>query len=371
MEESPLKKIFSVTEYIELLNAFLEREEVKVLGEISESKRYPSGHVYFSIKDKSGEGVVSCIMWGRNYDLCGVKLDVGMEVILTGHPNIYPKTGRFSFIASTAELVGEGALKKAYDDLKNKLEKEGMFAAERKRPIPNLALKIGVITSREGAVIHDFENNLGKFGFKILFVNSRVEGQAAAKDLQDAIRTMRNQDIQVLVIIRGGGSLESLQAFNNEKLVREIVDFPVPVIAGIGHDQDVPLLALAADHMTSTPTAAAHLLNKSWEEYYAKIHQFVYILGHIGDRIRRIHDDIDTAWSSIVDHTEQMIKMLKERIDSYDRSVRLNDPSRQLRLGYSIARQNGKIIRSVRKIGVGDILDTELSDGTIRSKVEK
>jgi exodeoxyribonuclease VII large subunit len=294
-----------------------------------------------------------------------------MEVILTGHPNIYPKTGRLSFVAGTAELVGEGALKKAYDDLKKKLEEEGLFAVERKRPIPNLALKIGVITSREGAVIHDFENNLGKFGFKILFVNSHVEGQAATKDLLAAIRTMRSQDIEVLVIIRGGGSLESLQAFNNEKLVREIVDFPVPVIAGIGHDQDVPLMALAADHMTSTPTAAANLLNKSWEEYRAKISQFVYILGNIEDRINRIHNDIDTAWSSIVDHTEQAIKTFKERISLYERSVRLNDPSRQLRLGYSIVRQGGKIVRSVHGIGAGDILDTELSDGTIRSKVEK
>ncbi len=371
MEGSQLKKIFTVAEYIELLNIFLEQQEVKVQGEVSELKRATSGHVYFSIKDKSGDSVLNCIIWNRNYELCGVKLEIGMEIVLSGHPKIYPQRGTLSFIADTVELVGEGALKKAYDELKNKLEKEGAFSPERKRPVPKFVQRIGVITSKEGAVIHDFENNLGKFGFKIMLVDSRVEGQAAIRDLQAAIRTMRKQDIEVLVIIRGGGSLESLQAFNNEKLVVEVLDFPVPVIAGIGHDQDVPLLALAADHMTSTPTAAAHLINQSWEEAYAKVHQLAYILSHIGERIVRIREDIDTAWSSMADHTEQMMRTLKERIDSYERSVRLNDPIRQLKLGYSIVRHGGRIVRSVREVGAGDLLDSQLSDGVVRSKVEK
>jgi exodeoxyribonuclease VII large subunit len=371
MGEDSLKKVFTVGEYIELLNVFLQREEVKVVGEVSELKRAVSGHVYFSIKDKESESVLNCIIWNRNYELCGVKLEVGMEVILMGHPQIYPQRGTLSFIAATVELVGEGALKKAYDELKKKLEQEGVFAIERKRPVPKFIQRIGVITSREGAVIHDFENNLGKFGYKIIFVDARVEGQAAVKDLQAAIRTMKKQDIQVLVIIRGGGSLESLQAFNNEKLVREIIDFPVPVLAGIGHDQDVPLLALAADQMASTPTAVAHLINQSWEEFYARIQQFTYILNNVGERIRRIREDISTAWASIIDHTEQMIETLKERMDSYERSIRLNDPGRQLRLGYSIVRHSGKIVRSVKSVASGDILDTELSDGKIKSKVEK
>ncbi len=104
-------------------------------------------------------------MWARNYQLCGIALEVGMEVILNGHPNVYPNNGRLSFVADTVELVGEGALKKAYDDLRRKLEAEGVFAAARKRVLPDYIQRIGVITSMKGAVIHDFENNLGKFGF--------------------------------------------------------------------------------------------------------------------------------------------------------------------------------------------------------------
>ncbi|MCL4405054.1 exodeoxyribonuclease VII large subunit [Patescibacteria group bacterium] len=371
MESGSAEKIFRVGEYIELLNVFLEREEVKITGEVSELKRAASGHVYFSIKDGDGESVLNAIIWSRNYDLCGVKLEIGMEVVLAGHPHIYPQRGTLSFIADTVELVGEGALKRAYDELKNRLEKEGVFDVARKRPIPKFAQRIGVITSREGAVIHDFENNLGKFGFKILFVDSRVEGQAAVKDLLAAIKTMRNQDIEVLVMIRGGGSLESLQAFNNENLVREITNFPVPVIAGIGHDKDVPLLALAADQMVSTPTAAANLLNQSWEEAYTMIHQLTYILSSIGEKIESIRNEMDAAWNSAVERTSQTIKILKERLDLYARSAKLNDPTRQLQLGYSITRHDGKIVHSERGIGIGDVLDTELSDGTIISKVTK
>jgi len=363
-------QVFTVAEYIDALNAFFKEQEARVAGEISELKRYPSGHVYFSIKDKSGEGILNCIIWGRNYDLCGVVLEPGMEVILYGRPNIYPQTGRFSFIAETVELMGEGALKKAYDALKKKLEDEGLFDIAKKRPIPEFVQKIGVITSREGAVIHDFLNNLGKFSFRISLINSRVEGQAALKDLRDAIRTMRKQDIEVLVVMRGGGSLESFQAFNNEALVREIVNFPVPVIAGIGHDQDVPLLALAADRMASTPTAVANLLSRPWEEAAVKVRQLSHIFARVTQEFRRIRIDIDIKWSSLVYHTDARIADLKKQLKFFEKSVNLNDPVRQLKLGYSIVRHGSKILRSVQGVKAGDAIDTQLSDGAIQSRVE-
>jgi exodeoxyribonuclease VII large subunit len=364
------KKIFSVVEYIELINVFFEHQEnVQIQGEVSELKQYPSGHVYFSIRDKSGEGVLSCIIWRHNYGLCGIKLEVGMEIILSGHPNVYAKTGRFSFLADTVELIGEGALQKAYNDLKKKLELEGLFAEEKKRKIPDFIQKIGVITSLEGAVIHDFENNLGKFGFKVLIMNSKVEGQAALGDLYKAIKKMRTQDIEALVIIRGGGSLESLQGFNNETLVREIAKFPVPVIAGIGHDKDVPLLALAADRMVSTPTAAANLLNRSWEEAYSKIRNVNYIFTRIDQEIKRIKEDFNLTWSSIIDSTTERIKTIKERIIITEQAIRQNDPIRQLKLGYSIIRKNNKIIRSIHDVDVGDIVKIQLNDGETRSKI--
>ena len=365
------EKTFSVSEYVELWNNFFKKiKPAKVLGEISQIKSGPSGHIYFTIKDKSGASILDCIIWNRNYLICGVKFEVGMEVILQGRPSIYGPSGRFSFIADTVELVGEGALKKAYDELKKKLEKEGVFAEERKRALPEFVHKIGVITSREGAVIHDFVNNLGKFGFETLLVDSRVEGQQAIKSLLDSVKTLRDKDIEVLVIIRGGGSLESLQAFNNETLVREIVNFPVPVIAGIGHDQDVPLLALAADYMTSTPTAAAHLINQSWEEAYSKIRAFANILNRIPAELRRILESIDRAWLTTTEFLDGRIKDIRQILAMAEQMTKLNDPLRQLKLGYSIARQSGKIVRDASQLQRGDALQIQLDKGEIEAEVK-
>ena len=185
------EKIFSVGEFIEILNLFFKKEEVRITGEICELKRAASGHVYFTLKDKGGTAVMDSIIWSRNYQLCGIALEVGMEVVFTGHPNIYPPSGRLSFVADTVELVGEGALKKAYEALKAKLEAEGVFAPERKRALPEFPQRIGVITSLKGAVIHDFENNLGKFGFQVIVCDSRVEGQAAVKDCSHVARCVK------------------------------------------------------------------------------------------------------------------------------------------------------------------------------------
>ena len=374
-------KVFTVVQYIEILNTFLKRETVRITGEVSELKRAASGHVYFTIKDKDAPGVIDCIIWSRNYQLCGVALEVGMEVILSGHPNIYAPSGRLSFVADTVELVGEGALKKAYDDLRKKLEAEGLFAEERKRALPDYVSRIGVVTSMKGAVIHDFMNNLGRFGFRVRGIDSRVEGQQSVKPLLAAVRAMRAETreggaaaedaIEALVVIRGGGSLESLQGFNNETLVREIVDFPVPVIAGIGHDQDVPLMALAADYMTSTPTAAAHLLNRSWEAARMKLEQAARIHVRVGNELARVKADLALARGALIDHMTDGIARLRERLAHADQVVRLNDPARQLRLGYAIARKGGKVLRSAEALVHSDAVDVQLADGTVRTRVDR
>ncbi len=362
------ERVFSVAEFIEVLNVGL-KQEVRITGEVSQVQRAASGHVYFTVKDAKEDAVMNCVIWKFNYQQCGIDMQVGMELILTGNPQVYAPTGRFSFVARTIEFKGEGALKKAYDELKKKLAAEGVFAPERKRPLPELARKIGVVTSKEGAVIHDFINNLGKFGYEVMLVDSRVEGQQAVSPLVDAIRTLRGKDIEVLVVIRGGGSLESLQAFNNEMLVRELVTFPVPVIAGIGHDQDVPLAALAADFMTSTPTAAANLLNRSWEEAYAKVRQFAAIVGRVEDALRRAKVDIDFALRSVIERTADALRRAQERLTNAERVMRVNDPARQLKLGYSIVRERGKVVKSVRGLKVGGALSLQFSDGVAESTI--
>jgi exodeoxyribonuclease VII large subunit len=363
------EKVFGVAEFIEILNIFFRKQEARITGEISELKKATSGHVYFTLKDEQDGGVLDSIIWGRNYERCGVALAVGMEIIATGHPNIYPPTGRLSFVADAVELVGEGALKKAYDDLKKKLEAEGLFAPGRKRALPEFARRIGVVTSLKGAVIHDFENNLGKYGFLISVCDSRVEGQQAVASILAAFATFAKSGIEALVIIRGGGSLESLQAFNNEAVVRAIVDFPVPVIAGIGHDQDVPLAALAADFMVSTPTAAAHLLGRSWEEAFAKIHRLASVFVRVQEEFKRVRVGLDGALGATYEAITHRLSSLKDRLAYAERAMVLNDPTSQLKLGYALTRHNGKIVRSVRDVKAGEMLETQVADGSIKSNV--
>ena len=365
-----IKKTFSVAEYVEHLNLFFKDYEKRIRGEVSEVKCPISGHIYFTIKDASGEAVLDCIMWQRTYAMCGIKLERGMEIIITGHPNVYPKTGRFSIIASTIELVGEGALKKAYDSLKSRLEEEGLFEPEQKRKLPEFIHTIGVITSREGAVIHDFCNNIGHYGFEIKLVNSKVEGQPALSDLLSAVKTMRSEKIEVLVIIRGGGSLESLQAFNNENLVRAIRDFPVPVIAGIGHDKDVPLVALAADYMVSTPTAAAHLVNASWEAGFQKIKKFIHLIDTVSAKIERDIERVEYQKNAIVLSFENIFKQARYQVDIAQKNIVSNNPERQLRLGYSITRHNGKILKTIKTLQPHDIIETQFDHGKITSKIQ-
>jgi len=386
--------IFTVSAYLTILNNILNTCEAKIKGEVTEVKKWSSGHVYFSLKDKKDNSVINCVIWKYDYQICGLDLKDGMEVIATGLPDIYKPTGRISFKAKIIRLVGEGDLKKEYEKLKKKLEDEGAFAEEKKKNIPEFPQTIGVITSKQGAVINDFLNNIGRYGFKIKMIDSRVEGEEATKDLLIATKTMRQQAIDVLVIMRGGGSLESFLAFNNEVLIREIIDFPVPVIAALGHDKDVPLLALAADKMVSTPTAAANLLSQGWQTFDFKIKEqqniifsnfsnsFISQNNRMKNLFYSMENYLRTALKNYNELEYKIKKILpkilennlirfKEKINLAESIICQNNPERNLKLGYSLARVKGKIIRSINQVKVDDDLDLQVFDGTINSKVNK
>ena len=386
-------KIYTISEFVSFLNEDLKWMKTKIVGEVGEAKAGPTGHMYFTLKDEKDGAMLNCIMWSSKYRLFGITLEPGKKIVAFGCPSIYAPAGKLSFIADTIELAGEGDIKKQYDELKKKLEKEGIFNVENKRPIPEYVHKIGVITSKQGAVIHDFLNNIGKFGFNIKMIDSRVEGAGAVEDLLASIKTFRKADIDVLVIIRGGGSMESLMPFNNELLVREIVGFPVPVIAGIGHDKDVPLMAMAADVMVSTPTAAANLLNRSWNEALLVLERFERdILGRFGTIIKKYQEVENKVKLSLQKFRSNIINT-RTKINSYadkytfsfkslllrageslknaENIIKINNPERQLKLGYSISKINGKIIRSIKNIKIGENLETKFSDGIVTSEIKE
>jgi len=388
------KNIFSISAYLKILNGILNSFEAKIIGEVSEVKISSPGHVYFSLKDKKDGSVLSCVIWNYDYRMCGISLEVGMEIKASGFPDVYPPTGRLSFKAKTIQLAGEGEIKKEYERLKKKLEEEGLFDQSRKKEIPDFVKNIGIITSKQGAVINDFLNNLGRFGFKISFIDSRVEGLEAVKDLISSIKTFKNKKIDVLIIMRGGGSLESFLAFNNEALIREIVDLPFPVIAAIGHDKDVPLLSLVADKMVSTPSIAASFLNQSWQKVESEIEStirevinlFNLSLSQLNNKINNVFLKIKSKIEKIISNfkiieykiikfipsiLENQINKIKEKIINMERIVKYNNPERNLKLGYCIAENKKGIIKKIEDVSLGEEIDLKIYNGKINLKVNK
>lgn len=410
----PTETVFTVSTYLDIINRELYRVHARVKGEVTSIKLQGSA-LYLGLKDSEDESSLSVFMWARDYTLSGLELVEGMEVVVEGRSEVYKPSGRLSFRAETIELVGEGALKKAYDALKKKLDSEGLFAPEKKRPLPEYPEHIGLITSKQGAVIHDFLNNLGKFGFKVRFIDSRVEGAAAVKEILSAIKYFVTQEIDTLVIIRGGGSLESLQAFNNERVVRAIAEFPKPVICAIGHDKDIPLAQLAADLAPSTPTAATTILNQSWEEgvhavrYFTKdimslYHEQLWVkkdqLQSLNEAMRiafsgmtAIFSELTQEFFDIFIRTQRTLAKLTEKLlglreqilarftqilertevtlGEVSRMLIRENPLRQLRLGYSILSHGGKVVRGVSRLKVGQHFEARLADGTLEAQVKE
>lgn len=408
-------KIFSVGDFLELLNIGLKSSHGKVKGEIS-SLDIRARYLFFGLKDAKDGSLMNVMMWRNDYELSGVSLEEGMEVVVTGNPEIYKPFGRLSFMAKFVEHAGEGALKKAYEELKKKLEDEGVFSDERKKSLPHYPERIGVVTSKTGAVIHDFLNNLGKHGYHISFVDCRVEGAYAVRSLIAGVRYFKEKnDIDVLVVMRGGGSLESLQAFNNEKLVRELEECDFPVIAGIGHDKDVPLFSLAGDVMVSTPTAAAKALDQSWDEALSTVRLseqkilsgfsqllsekkamlsasmetlregvsgilekmrrlervFDTVTGKLGFMIERVRQNLERTQKTIFADFENMHREEKQKLVRLVKTLRAYSPKRQLELGYSIVSSGGKVVRSTDDVKTDDKIEIRVVDGKIHSKVEQ
>ncbi len=387
-----MSDIISVSQYLDKLNTTLKGERAKILGEVSGMQLHQSGHLYFSLLDKADRSKIDCVIWKSKYEMFGKVIQNGTEILATVVPNIYKPWGKLSAQVDVVELVGEGALQVAYEKLKKKLELEGLFSEDRKKPLPQYPHKIGVITSKTGAVINDFLTNIGKFGFEILFVDSKVEGAEATPDLLSAVETLKGKDIDVLVIMRGGGSLESFQGFNNEALVRAVADFGVPVLTGIGHDKDAPLLSMVSDKNVSTPTAVANLLNTSWNEALYKVNLYeekifssfskllevfrraedtlLRAVDRIDESLRRYKDAISNYAKDLFMSFENMTGDLSELLQNSGKVIELSNPERQLAHGYSIVRSAGKIVKSKKDVKSGDDLDIMVSDGTITSKIK-
>jgi len=261
---APQETIYSVAEYISLLNVKLRPLKATIQGEIGKVSYYPRA-VYFSIVDED-RSVLNCVVWLGRLQSLGIELQEGLAVKIQGYPDVYPPTGRLTFKADVITPIGEGALKLAFEKLKRELETQGYFRQDRKQPLPRHVERIGLITSASGVVIRDFLTGLGKHGQKISFYDVRVEGLNAIENIVTALQwfNAHPQDIQVLVIARGGGSLESLQPFNSLEVAKAIYSSKIPVMTAIGHELDVTIADLVADVRASVPMDAGKRLADDW-----------------------------------------------------------------------------------------------------------
>ncbi len=394
--------ILTVGQFLDGVNYMLSTGCPSVMGEVSEFKS-SSRWVSFTLQDNHpdtarGRGeraILKCVMGIWDFKRIGIEVQDGMEVKVGGTARITKSYGSFGFWVTSIEPVGEGSLKKAYQLLLKKLDSEGLFT--RKRELPSFISKIGVVSSRDGVVIHDFLNNLKPLDLKISFLNSRVEGKDAVHQLVSAIGWFNERlpHLDVLVVIRGGGSLESMQAFNNEAVCREIFASKIPIIAGIGHDVDVPLACMVADLSVSTPTASANIINSSWDSLIFGLPVFQdKILGGYTATIGQVQNRAQNFVSGMVFHIKSIFTnfaMLSERIvkdairnisDSINRKIEfinraekiinIANPERSLRLGYSLTTgANGKIVRDAKDVRRGEILKTLLANSSIESVVER
>lgn len=255
--------IFSVSQINSLIKVALEEKlppRLIVRGEISDWKHHSSGHCYFSLKDEGG--ILPCVMWASSFKKTKFSPDDGMEVLASGHIDVYTVGGKYQLYVNKLDPAGVGALQLAFEQMVRKLREEGLFDEEHKKPLPAYPMRIGILTSESGAALHDITDSIHSRWLcaKLFFYPVPVQGEGAAGRIATALRNINGRNkklkLDVLIVGRGGGSLEDLWSFNEEVLARAIFDSDIPVISAVGHEVDTTIADLVADARASTPTKA-------------------------------------------------------------------------------------------------------------------
>ena len=273
-------RVYSVAELIAEINALLQRgfSGVRVEGEVTNASTSGRGHVYFTLKDETA--ALDCVMWAGKAGRLKFRVEDGLVVTALGSLTIYPQRGRFQLVVDDLQPQGVGALQLAFEQLKKKLENEGLFAAERKRPLPALPNRVGIVTSATGAALQDMLKVLRRFPhLEIVIAPAMVQGDGAAHEIALAIKRLVDSNrVNIIVVGRGGGSLEDLWAFNEEEVARAIAASPVPVISGVGHEVDFTIADFVADIRATTPTQAAELVVARIEDQERRLREARAIL---------------------------------------------------------------------------------------------
>ncbi len=386
--------IYSVTQLNNQARYTIETKfkEIWVRGEITSLNTYPSGHTYFSIRDNSSE--LSAVLF--NSDLKNIIC--GSKVIIKGKLSIYSNKGRYQFIAQEYITEGEGELWLKYKELKAKLNKEGLFDNNKKLFIPKIPKDIGILTSEKGAVVWDMINFFKKQNIKLNFIlnHCSVQGESACNEIISGIENLERLDVDIIIIARGGGSMEDLWCFNDERLIRKISNLSIPLISAIGHETDYTLCDLVSDFRAPTPSYAAELIARNYHTALMEIDDFIGNIKYnteltlkfyyeklnsisIENTIRIFHQEIKQLVDKNLYYYNQMLQWITYIVDSkklslnfYNSNFKLNHPDKILERGYAVVKNiNKRTISYAEKLKIKDEVYIKFIDGIVRAKIKQ
>lgn len=421
-ELDDLRPPYTVTELTEEMRQLLEEqyEWVQVRGEISNYKKAPSGHAYFRLKDDGA--VMECVAWKTTVlRWSGLKLEDGVEVIAGGRISLYAPRGQYQLVVSAIRLAGIGALQQRFDRLKEKLAAEGLFDPDRKRPLPKVLKRVAVITSPTGAAVQDFlrvlKNNCCPVQVTVCPV--LVQGGEAPGEISAMLqRVNRIGGFDLIVLCRGGGSLEDLWAFNEETVARAIFVSKIPVITGVGHEIDFTIADFVSDFRAPTPTGAAqaicdrfgyhrHELKMSIDRFMRGLYPWIQrrrerievcsralrryhpvtAIAHYRQRLDEIHlrllrnaqarvaqgrPQVREKQRHLIRAAQYEFKRLRQDLNRCNGLLQCYNPSQNLARGFAICRrEDGRVVVHAREIQPGETIQVSLSDGSLESKVIK
>lgn len=390
--------VSEVNRYIkELIQGDLRLRNLWVVGELSNFKHHRSGHMYFTVKD--GSSAVRCVFFRRENMRCQFRPVDGMKVYLHGSLAVYEPDGAYQLYITEMEPAGVGSLFTAFQQLKEKLEQEGLFREELKKSIPALPRRIGVITSLTGAALQDILTTV-KRRFRhihLVVAESLMQGPGAASDICRALELLNNDlnGIDLIIIARGGGSLEDLQPFNTEQVARAISHSRLPVISAVGHETDLTIADLTADLRAATPTAAVaaalpeldelakrleQLLNRAALSLQRRLQQEKQLLDYTITnrfyrnptiRVTRSRNELHRLRELLCRQTVRLLQLKGLKLAALEDKLEGFSPLQVMKRGYCYCRdEQGKIVRTVRDLAVGSLLNLSFNDGTARCRTE-
>ena len=369
---------------------------VFVKGEISNCKYHTSGHIYFTLKDESG--TLSIVMFASNAAKLDFALQNGMQVEIEGRIEVYERDGKYQLYASKIKMNGEGDLHKKYEQLKKYFEEMGYFSKDYKRPIPRYAKKIGVVTAKTGAAVHDIITISKRRNpyISIYLYPALVQGENAKYSIVDGIQKLDELGLDVIIVGRGGGSIEDLWAFNEEIVAEAIFAAKTPIISAVGHETDFTIADFVADMRASTPSAAAELavcdisvVENVIEQYNYRINniftreveKYRQLVNNYELRIKYLNpvNQVNEKRQIAAQYLDKLDNLMKNRLTKYKNNLSLFasrlegvSPVNRLGQGYSYTENaEGKNISSIKDVAENDIIKTYVKDGVVSSRVEK